>query len=92
MLQENDGTAGQNGGVTSSALWDSLKTACQQMRRVDLAALCDRKDLDGERVHESSSITRFMNFGQAFAQLSLKPGRLDSDADNFRCSAVRWYW
>ncbi|KAF8348320.1 hypothetical protein F5887DRAFT_953120 [Amanita rubescens] len=49
VLQENDGTAGQNRGVTSSALWESLKTACLHMRRVDLATLCDRKDLDGFR-------------------------------------------
>ncbi|KAF8628859.1 hypothetical protein AX15_003652 [Amanita polypyramis BW_CC] len=47
VLQENDG--GQNRGVTSSALWGSLKTTCLHMRRVDLAILCDSKDLDGFR-------------------------------------------
>lgn len=35
-------------GVTSTALWDSLKTTCLHLQRVDLATICDRKDLDGE--------------------------------------------
>jgi peroxin-5 len=35
-------------GVTSSALWDSLKTTCLHMQRVDLAGMCERQDLEGE--------------------------------------------
>ena len=37
-------------GVTSSTLWDSLKSCCLQMQRSDLAALCGARDLDGTRV------------------------------------------
>ncbi|KAF8070620.1 hypothetical protein FPV67DRAFT_1561383 [Lyophyllum atratum] len=52
VLQDNDGirdSAGLNEkrGVTSTALWDSLKTTCLHMQRVDLATLCDRQDLEG---------------------------------------------
>ncbi|KAG5654403.1 hypothetical protein H0H81_003227 [Sphagnurus paluster] len=52
VLQDNDGirdNAGLNEkrGVTSGALWDSLKTTCLHMQRIDLATLCDRKDLEG---------------------------------------------
>ncbi|KAF5380491.1 hypothetical protein D9615_004572 [Tricholomella constricta] len=55
-LQENDGirdTAGLNEkrGVTSTALWDSLKTTCLHMQRIDLATLCDRQDLEGFRLN-----------------------------------------
>ena len=31
----------------SSALWDSLKTTSLHMQRADLAALCERQDLEG---------------------------------------------
>ena len=34
-------------GVTSTALWDSLKTCCLHMQRIDLATICDKEDLDG---------------------------------------------
>lgn len=52
-LQDNDGVRDSEGlnekrGVTSTALWDSLKTACLHMQRVDLATLCDHRDLDGK--------------------------------------------
>ncbi|KAI0374062.1 TPR-like protein [Pilatotrama ljubarskyi] len=40
-------------GVTSSALWDSLKTCCLHMQRLDLATLCDRRDLDAFRLNFS---------------------------------------
>ncbi|KAL0068818.1 hypothetical protein AAF712_004148 [Marasmius tenuissimus] len=36
-------------GITSSTLWDSLKTACLHMDRADLAGLCDHQDLEGFR-------------------------------------------
>jgi peroxin-5 len=54
VLQDSDGVRDANGlndkrGVTSSALWDSLKTTCLHMQRIDLASLCDRRDLDGFR-------------------------------------------
>ncbi|KAK0504772.1 hypothetical protein EDD18DRAFT_1397976, partial [Armillaria luteobubalina] len=32
-------------GIMSRALWDSLKTACLHLQRLDLAVLCDAKDL-----------------------------------------------
>ncbi|KAF8894037.1 hypothetical protein BD779DRAFT_1609638 [Infundibulicybe gibba] len=56
MLQDSDGVhdpAGLNEsrGVTSTALWDSLKTTCLHMQRMDLATLCDRHDLEGFRIN-----------------------------------------
>ncbi|KLO09238.1 TPR-like protein [Schizopora paradoxa] len=50
MLQDSDGSVhgpDDKRGITSTALWDSLKTTCLHLQRVDLASLCDRKDLDG---------------------------------------------
>lgn len=38
-------------GITSSVLWDSLKTTCLHMQKIDLATLCDRQDLDGGFVY-----------------------------------------
>ncbi|KAI0706847.1 TPR-like protein [Cerioporus squamosus] len=40
-----------NRGVTSHALWDSLKTCCLHMQRLDLATLCDQRDLDAFRLN-----------------------------------------
>ena len=34
-------------GVTSSSLWESLKTTCIHMKRPDMATMCDAMDLDG---------------------------------------------
>lgn len=34
-------------GITSNALWNSLKTTVLQMGRMDLAGACDLKDLEG---------------------------------------------
>lgn len=52
VLQDSDGIRDNTGmndkrGVTSSALWDSLKTTAHHMRRPDLASLCDFHDLEG---------------------------------------------
>ncbi|KAG6898163.1 hypothetical protein C0992_004150 [Termitomyces sp. T32_za158] len=52
VLQDSDGVRDAPGmnetrGVTTKALWDSLKTTCLHMQRVDLATLCDRRDLKG---------------------------------------------
>ncbi|KAG1865776.1 hypothetical protein DFJ58DRAFT_770165 [Suillus subalutaceus] len=54
VLQDSDGVADDSGmndkrGVTNSTLWDSLKTTCLHLQRSDLAALCDRRNLDGFR-------------------------------------------
>lgn len=54
VLQDSDGVADDSGmndkrGVTNSTLWDSLKTTCLHLQRADLAALCDKRDLDGFR-------------------------------------------
>ncbi|KAI0695451.1 hypothetical protein BC835DRAFT_1306007 [Cytidiella melzeri] len=59
-LQEADAIRNHDGsddkrGVTSTALWDSLKTCCLHLRRLDLATLCDRRDLEGETSPCSSS-------------------------------------
>ncbi|EMD37853.1 hypothetical protein CERSUDRAFT_114497 [Gelatoporia subvermispora B] len=56
VLQDSDSVREPDGiedkrGVTSSALWDSLKTCCLHMQRIDLATLCDRQDLDGFRLN-----------------------------------------
>ncbi|KDQ21279.1 hypothetical protein BOTBODRAFT_49936 [Botryobasidium botryosum FD-172 SS1] len=53
VLQEGDATeyppeAGAP-GVTSSALWETLKTACLHLQRLDLAALCEHQNLEGFR-------------------------------------------
>ncbi|KAG1878314.1 hypothetical protein F4604DRAFT_1580353 [Suillus subluteus] len=53
VLQDSDGVADDSGmndkrGVTNSTLWDSLKTTCLHLQRSDLAALCDRRNLDGK--------------------------------------------
>ena len=54
VLQDSDGSIyGPNDkrGITSSTLWDSLKTTCLHLQRIDLATLCDRRDLDGRLFH-----------------------------------------
>ncbi|GLB37597.1 putative tetratricopeptide repeat [Lyophyllum shimeji] len=56
VLQDNDGIRDPGGlnekrGVTSMALWDSLKTTCLHMQRIDLATLCDRRDLEAFRIN-----------------------------------------
>ncbi|KAJ7076321.1 hypothetical protein B0H15DRAFT_941269 [Mycena belliarum] len=52
-LQESDGISygSDNGtsGVTTTALWDSLRTASMHLQRPDLATFCDHQDLDGFR-------------------------------------------
>ncbi|KAH9858748.1 TPR-like protein [Lenzites betulinus] len=58
VLQDGDSVHDPDGsedkrGVTSSALWDSLKTCCLHMQRLDLATLCDRRDLDAFRLNFS---------------------------------------
>lgn len=52
VLQDSDGVVSADSsddkrGVTSSVLWDSLKTCSTHLQRLDLAALCDRQDLEG---------------------------------------------
>ncbi|KAJ7594290.1 hypothetical protein C8J56DRAFT_1160936 [Mycena floridula] len=52
VLQESDGVRDQAGSnetsaITSIALWDSLKTVCIHMQRVDLTSICDRQDIGG---------------------------------------------
>ncbi|KAJ6594088.1 hypothetical protein B0H19DRAFT_919224 [Mycena capillaripes] len=51
-LQESDGVTysaeANQSGVTTTALWDSLRTASMHMQRPDLATFCDRQDLEGE--------------------------------------------
>ncbi|KAI0743482.1 TPR-like protein [Daedaleopsis nitida] len=56
QLQDSDSIRDAAGnedkrGVTSDALWDSLKTCCLHMQRLDLATLCDRRDLEAFRLN-----------------------------------------
>jgi peroxin-5 len=46
VLQDSDGIR-DNRGVTSSALWQCLKTCCLHMERSDLAVMCDKQNLEG---------------------------------------------
>ena len=51
-LQDGDSVheaagGGDKRGVTTLTLWESLKTCCLHMQRLDLANLCDRQDLEG---------------------------------------------
>lgn len=53
VLQDGDsiyerGGSGDKRGVTSHTLWESLKTCCLHLQRIDLATLCDREDLEGD--------------------------------------------
>ncbi|KAJ6500136.1 hypothetical protein C8R47DRAFT_282805 [Mycena vitilis] len=52
-LQESDGVTygaeANQSGVTTTALWDSLRTASMHMQRPDLATFCDKQDLEGFR-------------------------------------------
>ena len=48
VLQENDASDGSDTrGITSSALWECLRTTCLQLQRPELASLCDSHDLEG---------------------------------------------
>lgn len=50
MLQDSDSVHGQDSrGVTTTSLWDSLRTTCLHMKRIDLASLCDSRNLDSMR-------------------------------------------
>lgn len=46
-VHDVEGFNDARGGITSNALWDSLKTACLHLQRVDLATLCDKRDVEG---------------------------------------------
>ncbi|PVG00366.1 TPR-like protein [Serendipita vermifera] len=47
VLQENDGLqTGQERGITSSTLWETLRSVCVYLQRQDLARICDRRDLN----------------------------------------------
>ncbi|KAF8270265.1 hypothetical protein EI94DRAFT_1723182 [Lactarius quietus] len=58
VLQENDDlrVLEDKHDVSSNTLWDSLKTCCFHMQRIDLAAMCDYQDLEGirDRLENSS--------------------------------------
>ncbi|KAJ4483229.1 hypothetical protein J3R30DRAFT_3447079 [Lentinula aciculospora] len=50
-IHDSEGLNDARGGITSNALWDSLKTACLNMQRVDLATLCDKRNLEAFRLN-----------------------------------------
>ena len=65
LLQDSDsvrdpGDDSSGRGVTSDTLWDSLKTCCLHMQRLDLATLCDRRDLEGMTPFFLRSSTRYL--------------------------------
>ncbi|KAG8765375.1 hypothetical protein FRC16_008069, partial [Serendipita sp. 398] len=45
VLQENDAMQSDSRGITSSTLWETLRSVCLHLRRHDLARICDRRDL-----------------------------------------------
>jgi len=49
VLQGGDGlrASEDDRGVTPNVLWDSLKTCCLHMQRVNLAVMCEKQDLEG---------------------------------------------
>lgn len=55
VLQESDtiedapGEASGSRGVTSSSLWDTLRTTCNHLHRSDLVKYCETRDLDAFR-------------------------------------------
>jgi peroxin-5 len=61
VLQSSDEIEGPQSpeatkGVTSSALWESLKTTCLHLQKPDLAALCDSRDLSVIRTRLQSQV------------------------------------
>lgn len=49
-MQESDASihgTDDKRGITSAALWDSLRTSMLHLNEVDLAMVCDREDIDG---------------------------------------------
>ncbi|KAF8520423.1 hypothetical protein BU17DRAFT_89018 [Hysterangium stoloniferum] len=55
VLQEHDASdSGDTRGITSSALWDCLRTTSMHLQRPELAALCETHDLEGFRKAFSS--------------------------------------
>ncbi|KAJ1304535.1 hypothetical protein OPQ81_005676 [Rhizoctonia solani] len=44
VLQESEG-ANSERGVTSDSLWDTLRSTCLNLQRVDLAVICETRDL-----------------------------------------------
>jgi hypothetical protein len=49
-LQNSDVVGDPRGGVTSDALWNSLKSACGRMGRLDLTDACEQRDLDSKHL------------------------------------------
>ncbi|CAE6430679.1 unnamed protein product [Rhizoctonia solani] len=44
VLQESEGVNSER-GVTSDSLWDTLRSTCLNLQRVDLAVVCETRDL-----------------------------------------------
>lgn len=47
VLQDIDASAegGDSSGISSSSLWDSLRSTCLHLQRNDLVTLCEKRDL-----------------------------------------------
>jgi hypothetical protein len=55
VLDAREDAAEDAQGLTSGALWDSMRTSSQRMGRADLATLCEKRDLEGTHVGERPS-------------------------------------
>ncbi|CAE6471822.1 unnamed protein product [Rhizoctonia solani] len=56
VLQESEG-ANSERGVTSDSLWDTLRSTCLNLQRVDLAVVCETRDLQKfiNRFHQTEA-------------------------------------
>ncbi|CAE6430898.1 unnamed protein product [Rhizoctonia solani] len=56
VLQESEGLNSER-GVTSDSLWDTLRSTCLNLQRVDLAVMCETRDLQKfiDRFHQTEA-------------------------------------
>jgi hypothetical protein len=95
-MQEADATRDMNGledrqGLTSGALWDSLKSACNRMQRSDLSSMCERRDLEGE--YCGLDMGTFGGISELMCELQDSEERLKREAyrglSDFKCRIGR---
>lgn len=57
VMQESDASvhaADDKRGITSDALWDSLRASMLHLQELDLAMVCDKQDIDGSYCYDPS--------------------------------------
>jgi len=76
VLQDSDPAEGtvqdpsSSRGITSSSLWDTLRTTCHHLQRPDLAALCDTHDLNGKSISRFLMVYPFkLTYGTGFRSM-----------------------